>query len=134
MAESRCFMLDIPRALSGPGSLLLENVHAPMMKISKNYDRVSGYFGVKSFRNVIQKIESIWADGENRLIISPANMGILAKATQSIKKDIQSVTNLNSFPKREVAGCLRDKRLWRKSIQGLNRDSQWLPRGKCSDA
>ena len=93
-------MLDIPRALSGPGSLLLENVHAPMMKISKNYDRVSGYFGVKSFRNVIQEIESIWADeGKVRLIISPANMGILAKATQSIKKDIQSVTNLNSFGK-----------------------------------
>jgi len=114
-------MIDIPRALSGPGSLLLNKVHAPMMSITQSYDRVSGYFGVESFRHVIKEIESIWEnEGKVRLIISPANMGVLGKADQLIKKDIQNESNLKIFWKKEVAEIVSEiKNYGENSIQGL---------------
>ena len=77
---------DFPRAISGPGRELLKYVHEPLMGLSENYDRVSGYFGARAFVNVAEQLEDIWENGGKvRLIISPKNQAELGLAASEME-------------------------------------------------
>ena len=82
---------DIPRAMSGPGKGLLENVHRPLLSVSMRYDRVSSYFSAYSFIHVLSELESLWKrGGKVRLILSPADQGIMGEAAAQIRKDFNA--------------------------------------------
>ena len=96
--------INFPRALSGPGRELLEKVHEPLMRVSANYDRVSGYFGAQAFVNVSKQLEAIWQnDGKVRLIISPKNQGELGLAASEMRDELNQGFNLEKYWKREVS-------------------------------
>jgi len=53
----------IPRALSGPGRDIFDQIHQPLLGSSKNFDRVSSYFGPKGLSKAITEIAQIWKGG-----------------------------------------------------------------------
>ena len=65
---------SIPRAVSGYGQEIFDNIHKPLLASSSNFDRVSSFFGPKGLAMAISEIAEIWrGGGVIRLILSPSD-------------------------------------------------------------
>ena len=75
----------IPRALSGLGQDIFDKIHRPLLTSSKNFDRVSSYFGPKGLAKAITEIAEIWkAGGKIRMILSPADTSEIHQALENV--------------------------------------------------
>lgn len=79
----------IPRALSGLGKEIFENIHVPLLASSKNFDRVTSFFSPRGFALAIDEISEIWkSGGKIRMILSPEDSSLIFQALENIV-DIQ---------------------------------------------
>ena len=86
---------EIPRALSGSGVEILERIHKPLLSSSRNFDRVSSYFGIGAFVKSISEIAEVWGrKGRIRLIISPADTSDIHIALQNAANDMSDSTTI----------------------------------------
>ena len=101
----------IPRALSGLGNDIFEQIHQPLLSSSKNFDRVSSYFGPKGLAKAITEIAQIWkGGGKIRLILSPAD-------TSQIHQALENITNEDAIKKTTV---LESIEIAMRKIKGTN--------------
>jgi len=101
----------IPRALSGLGNDIFEQIHQPLLRSSKNFDRVSSYFGPKGLAKAITEIAQIWkGGGKIRLILSPAD-------TSQIHRALENITNEDAIKKTTV---LESIEIAMRKIKGTN--------------
>ena len=85
---------SIPRALTGPGKRIFEEIHQPLLRSSMNFDRVSSYFGPRGLAKAITEITKIWnRGGKIRMILSPED-------TSEIYQALENITNDNDERKR----------------------------------
>ena len=101
----------IPRALSGPGRDIFDQIHQPLLGSSKNFDRVSSYFGPKGLAKAITEIAQIWkGGGKIRLILSPAD-------TSEIHQALENITNEDGMRKTTVIESIE---IAMRKIKGTN--------------
>ena len=75
----------IPRAFSGKGKEIFENIHLPLLKSSRNFDRVTSFFSPKGFAKAIGEISDIWkSGGKIRMILSPQDSSVIYQALENI--------------------------------------------------
>ena len=86
---------NIPRALSGPGSDILEKIHLPLLEVSENFDRVSSFFSTKALANSITEIATMWkAGGKIRLILSPIDSSDIHQALDNLRDEPDKIVKI----------------------------------------
>ena len=101
----------IPRALSGLGQDIFDLIHQPLLGSSKNFDRVSSYFGPKGLAKANTEIAQIWkGGGKIRLILSPAD-------TSEIHQALENITNEEGMRKTTVIESIE---IATRKIKGTN--------------
>lgn len=100
---------SIPRALSGSGQEIFDKIHLPLLSSSTNFDRVTSFFGPRSFSKAITEISNIWrSGGKIRLILSPENSSEIHQALKNIADDnerrISTVTESIEIAVRKLKG------------------------------